>query len=1422
MSSKLFSNNFQLKNAKTSKKSKDISDMYIKSPEKFINLAINNNYSFDSNTYKVDKSKIFQDKFKKPNKNEFISISEFPEIDEDNNYNNINYISIIQSSVFENENKNPEKIKVVNANNYLNNENNSISCFNDCKQQLLKKHYEERTSFIFNRPNACFASNSIVENEKNYQIKRYRYLKDYQYLFNPVIRRKNAKIIQKWWKSRISPKIEKRKKIIKIQSIYRGYMTRKNLNDIICISVIYQNFINKLKSVLGNYVHRKYFPKRYYKKKYALEKIFPLKLKLFFRKWKRNNSNEVEKEKAAKFILKNRENKRYILIILKTFFQIWKSKCELFQKNEDKIISLNKQKEKFSKLVKLVYIVEKIGKRNAYHLTKENLFNYLKYLLRNEYLEKVVKIYKKYESRKYLKKYLDIWKRLRYKEKEQNLKMQILKNEIKTQIRKKDEEFLRNNLNILRTKTNLQNINDLKRAKKQFLFPEGARHITTCIRKNIVRLIFKEYIKKTNAGKKLLKIIRKVFAKHYLNKWKNINNKLSQKEKCKLHLKKLIKKFGHLSNNINLSKYFNRWKNIFYMNKYKKQKIDGYIKFCNSLEKYILNKNKKVKKYKNIFLRQKLNKYVNIGGDAIKQKLNKCVNFVDKNNKISKEKKYFNKWQKYVEYSKLNDLKAKNLETVSRLTKVLYDSKKLAKNLYEWKGKKNLINLANEYKRKDKIKNGISCLDKIKKQRMILFFKSLRDAKYNLMKKIILKILSKKYIKKILLIYFNRYKINVLKLQNRYKLSNLSKLNKLKNVLNSRIKKQEKNNFGILKKCISKWYLISKIINKENYNQFLINIKKAISLINSNLTKKCLKAPFTSIKNTEINIKNKILQKLKKYFYDNDKKVLRNAFHKFLKNIQYKSKTIIKTQMIYNIKFKNEQINHKTILSKYFNKWKLLNKIYVKQRNNNSVLITNSIASIIKRKNQKIFINNIKRIKYRYYMRNFAKKIYGLYTISKYRNLFKFLKKWKNNVAKLNSIEIQKEKGYKIIYNTLAKAFSYKKIEESLIPLLINKYKKRYFKEFITKFNQLYLAKIHCNYRAFLKNENIARKYNFKFKKTIRPNNPENRKKVKIIDESPKKEEIIKNEIPKPRLSRYKIPKIFSNLRKVNNLNSKDIEVTNTSVLIRRDKFYKERIIPYLINYLNELRIKRLRSVINCFKYIKKNNMFCTLLKLWTKKQNHLDKINLIKSIKKSRVKQQLFKLIRKKIIHVLVTKYLSQIKRRNDLLILIQHIYYYKKINKLKRAIRFLRIWKIYVKLIRNKASTLEKFEKHFSETYEKLTDSIFQDNDKEKSVQTQVFYFLDKVNEYDGKRKMKNCGNIQNSLNNCPSGESIDKNDIISNSISNFNKEKLSINKSNVMLSRFYNYNKQKDDKLSNSMIKDNGKKIVSTLFSKTKKNK
>ena len=105
----------------------------------------------------------------------------------------------------------PEKIKTVDANKYINNENNSISTFNELKLKLLNKNNKFNTPFVFYKNDIDFDDYKKVEDEKNYQIKRYRYLKAYKYSFNPVIRRKNSKIIQKWWRNKIIPKIDKRK-----------------------------------------------------------------------------------------------------------------------------------------------------------------------------------------------------------------------------------------------------------------------------------------------------------------------------------------------------------------------------------------------------------------------------------------------------------------------------------------------------------------------------------------------------------------------------------------------------------------------------------------------------------------------------------------------------------------------------------------------------------------------------------------------------------------------------------------------------------------------------------------------------------------------------------------------------------------------------------------------------------------------------------------------------------------------------------------------------------------------------------------------------------------------------------------------------------------------------------------------------------
>jgi hypothetical protein len=198
----------------------------------------------------------------------------------------------------------------------------------------------------------------------------------------------------------------------------------------------------------------------------------------------------------------------------------------------------------------------------------------------------------------------------------------------------------------------------------------------------------------------------------------------------------------------------------------------------------------------------------------------------------------------------------------------------------------------------------------------------------------------------------------------------------------------------------------------------------------------------------------------------------------------------------------------------------------------------------------------------------------------------------------------------------------------------------------------------------------------------------------------------------------------------------------------------------------------------------------------------------------------KLYSLIKKSIIRKLTKKYLVEISRRNNLLILLHKINVYKKINRRKRTIRFIRIWRVYVKFLKDRAAQLERFEKSFSETYEKLSDSIFVDIGEEKSVQTQVMCFLDKIGN-DEKNKIKNnLGVSQCSLNSYLSGKSIINNDINNDILNNcfgnftFHNDNES---NNISMSRYSNY-----DKSVNNSINNSTKNIKSAVFTRTSKNK
>ena len=84
---------------------------------------------------------------------------------------------------------------------------------------------------------------------------------------NPKYRDKAAKVIQDWWRDLKNVYNDRLKKIIKIQSVFRGRFVRKYMYDLFYLNFLYISFCKKIESVLGNHVRPYVWDKLFGKRK---------------------------------------------------------------------------------------------------------------------------------------------------------------------------------------------------------------------------------------------------------------------------------------------------------------------------------------------------------------------------------------------------------------------------------------------------------------------------------------------------------------------------------------------------------------------------------------------------------------------------------------------------------------------------------------------------------------------------------------------------------------------------------------------------------------------------------------------------------------------------------------------------------------------------------------------------------------------------------------------------------------------------------------------------------------------------------------------------------------------------------------------------------------------------------------------------
>ena len=736
---------------------------------------------------------------------------------------------------------------------------------------------------------------------------------------NPKYREKAAKILQAWWRER---KIRYKKileQIIKIQSVWRGKFTRKYVYDIIYISYLQEKFLAIMRNVLVNHVRPYVFGELFSKNK-LIKDVFGellkkydkrftlLRIRPYFLKWKNSSDFLSQRILKSKDLFKKKVDNESKLTLLKKYFDKWVLLSNLY-KYIGKAKNAEEKRQKFFGTLNMINGLSSLSKRQVFKNTREPIGNYLKDLLKQKILIKIIKNIRKKCIELSLRDKLNKWRIAVHKRKIEDLKRDTFLNSLNHV----DSRIKKNKMKYYLDKWRRQ----IPKGKKILDINDGLEIFKKYVRKKIYKEPVNAYKDKYNrvckreGNLKMILIKRRNLKdnlKDFFNKWRNNRIRLEDKDKRNDLYKTLLKNIiSNIEKRI-LLKRFNQWRNRPKVDlKGEMKKVADFTKILQTI----------FKNHYNDEYRKFLN---NLEKHRDKHTLDKAGKNLYKiyNNKSKMVMRYYlYKWRSQIKDDELKDLHKQLLKFLITSLEVKNDRNALSKYFTRWRL---FVGDGKNYDNLEKLKLVMKGGDLLGN----LYHRRLRDLFNKLYKK-----MGKDYRPKIigkLINQINKPRTTLRECFDRWRrLADKEKGNE--NITNYKAKiidinvKNVKNrtNRDKLMRAFFHWRAMSK--KPEEYYPKINNL---IEILSKNIKKSAAEEPFDKIR--EARNPNRYLLKLIKNYKNQEKRnmkgKLRSILGRWRKAIDDDKTKNLKSRILLNMKRFLEDGNRKKILAKYLMLWK--------------------------------------------------------------------------------------------------------------------------------------------------------------------------------------------------------------------------------------------------------------------------------------------------------------------------------------------------------------------------------------------------------------------------------------------------------------------------------------------------------------------